>query len=98
MQKPETLFRHKVDRLLKTIPNSWWESIQQRAIKGSPDKIGCVNGLFVALELKTAKGKLSELQAHKMELIKVAGGIAVCLRPDNLDETIQYLIRLATEM
>ena len=90
-KKPETAFRLKVQRRLDEVPNSWWESIQQRTIRGTPDIIGCVNGVFVGIELKTSKGKLSALQAHKIVKIREAGGIGVCLKPEELDSVMDFL-------
>lgn len=91
MKKPETKFREKVDRLLSEIPNACFESIQQKAIRGTPDKIGCVAGVFVALELKSGKGKATELQQHKLNRFSAAGGIARVLNEENLDETMEFL-------
>lgn len=97
-QKPETVFRAKVDVRLKSIPNSWFESIQQRAIHGTPDKIGCVNGWFVALEIKADENSpVTALQEHKLMKIADANGMGVVVRPSNLDNTIEMLMHLAKE-
>jgi hypothetical protein len=91
--KPETIFRQKVDRKLKTIPLSWWESIQQRTIHGTPDKIGVVNGRFVALELKaTPTSKTTELQIKKIRDINKANGLGYIVHPGNVDEVIEDII------
>lgn len=85
-QKPETKFRNKIRPLLESLPKSFWESIQQKTIKGSPDIVGCVNGYFIALELKSSsKAEVTPLQRHKLESIKVAGGVAVVVTPENWD-------------
>lgn len=89
--KPETRLRMKVMPLLKKIPLSWWESIQQKAIVGSPDVLGCINGKFVAIEFKSEKGILSKLQAKKLEDIEKAGGKAFVVYPDNYLEVISKL-------
>lgn len=97
-KKPETIFRNnKVRPALEKIPHSFWESIQQISIVGTPDIIGCVNGLFVAIEIKTDTGKRSAMQAYKMDRIeKDALGIALVIQPSNLEESISYLNSLAT--
>lgn len=95
MQKPETRFRAKIRPLLDSLPNSYWESIQQRAINGTPDILGCVNGYFVALELKRSKGKPTLLQKHKLEMIKHAHGIAIVLSPENWDDVYTGLKALS---
>ena len=90
-KKPETLFRQRVQRRLDEVPNSWFESIQQKTIKGTPDILGCVNGVFVAIELKSKDGKLSALQKHKIEKIRQAHGVGICLYPDELEAVMDYL-------
>jgi hypothetical protein len=95
-QKPETKFRAKFDKKLKLVPKSWFESIQQKAIQGTPDKLGCVNGYFVGLELKaTPQGQPTKLQELKLSGIVAAGGVACVVHPGNADEVISLLIRLA---
>ena len=43
---------------------------------GTPDILACVNGRFVAIEVKRPGGVVSELQKANIELIKKAGGVA----------------------
>src|SRR5690625_4700962 len=43
---------------------------------GTPDIVACINGRFVAIEVKRPGGVVSPLQAANIELIKKAGGIA----------------------
>lgn len=43
---------------------------------GTPDILACVNGRFIAIEVKRPKGVISELQKANIELIKRAGGVA----------------------
>jgi len=90
-QKPETKFRAKIRPYLEAIPNSWFESIQQKSICGTPDIIGCINGLFVGIELKATDGKLTDLQAYKIEKIVKAGGLGILMTPDNWEETLKAL-------
>lgn len=47
---------------------------------GTPDLIACVDGRFIALEVKAPKGRVSAIQRHRMEQIQAAGGIAVVVR------------------
>lgn len=95
-QKPETVFRQKFQARLKQIDQAWFESIQQKAIAGTPDIIGCVNGYFVALELKaTSKDKPTKLQELKLSRIAEANGMAVVVNPDNADHVIDMLIHLS---
>lgn len=41
---------------------------------GAPDIIGCVNGKFVGLEVKTTKGRLSDDQEAFAHLLRGVGG------------------------
>lgn len=43
---------------------------------GIPDIIACVNGRFVALEVKQPGGRLTELQKATLSKIRAAGGVA----------------------
>jgi len=93
--KDETKFRIKVDKLLKAIPDSWFESISQRSIRGTPDKIGCINGRFIALEFKTKeKSYLSRLQDSKIKKINKCGGYARVVYPENLNDILEELCSL----
>ena len=47
---------------------------------GIPDIIVCYKGRFIALEVKTEKGKLTVLQAVTIRKIKAAGGTAEVVR------------------
>jgi hypothetical protein len=88
----EREFRKKVDKAIKKLPNSQWFSIQQVAIRGVPDKLGCVNGVFVALELKaSAKSKRAKLQEHFIQKLKEAGAVAHFAYPENWAEILEEL-------
>lgn len=95
-QKPETAFRGKLVPKLKALPNSWWESIQQKTIQGTPDIIGCLSGVFIGLELKaTAKSPITELQLLKQDRIKAAGGYAAVVYPENAELILTHLTMIA---
>ena len=94
MKKPETKFREKVDAFLDSIW-AWHESIQQKAIRGTPDKLCCIHGKFVALELKASeKATITVLQRHKLKEIFENGGYAYLVYPENFDEIKANLITL----
>lgn len=57
---------------------------------GTPDILACVNGRFVAIEVKRAEGgEVSPLQKANIKLIRKAGGIAFV--SSSLEETKQNL-------
>ena len=47
---------------------------------GIPDIIACIDGRFVAFEVKTSTGKISKLQEITIEKINKADGIACVVR------------------
>lgn len=53
---------------------------------GIPDLIACVNGYFVAIEVKASNGKPSKLQVYNRDKIREAGGISIILYPDQWDK------------
>jgi len=58
---------------------------------GIPDIICCVNGYFVAVELKTDKGRVSELQQYNIDRIRESGGVAIVLRPDGFEDFKKFI-------
>lgn len=82
-KKPETLFTEKVDTELKRLFGNdiFIENIQQAAKIGTPDRLICLNGLFVALEIKTDEGKPTKLQLLKLAKIERAGGFSAIVTP-----------------
>jgi len=59
---------------------------------GVPDIIACVNGIFIAIELKTETGRVAKLQEYNLDKIRESGGIALVLRPADFP-TFQKFIR-----
>ena len=53
--------------------------------KGIPDVLACVNGYFVAIEVKAQNGRPSELQLYQCRKIWDAGGFAFILYPSGFD-------------
>jgi hypothetical protein len=53
-KQPETRFKEIVLRNLRALPNLWVAKIQQVAKRGTPDLLCCIDGHFVAIELKRA--------------------------------------------
>lgn len=48
---------------------------------GTPDILACINGYFLAIEVKAPEGKPSELQLAKIAEIRKAGGLAYVAYP-----------------
>jgi len=58
---------------------------------GIPDILACVNGHFVAIELKGTNGKPTELQKYNIRRINECNGTGVILYPEQF-ETFKLLI------
>lgn len=52
---------------------------------GTPDILACINGYFLAIEVKAQTGTPSELQLTKIQDIRDAGGFAYVVYPSGWD-------------
>ena len=97
----EKNFENKIKKFLKE--NGCWHVkyfANRNTRAGVPDLLACVNGYFVAIEVKAENGKPSELQLWNVEQIRKAGGIAIVLYPDQFDQfksLIEFLKEHPTE-
>ncbi len=94
--KPETRFAvNQVDPFLKKLQHCVVTTVQQLAKCGDPDRILCIRGRYVALELKALDGKARPLQEWKLTSIRVrGGGLAFVVSPDNWEEIKIILSKL----
>ena len=82
----EKAFENKIKDYLKSIGAYFIKTHGDRFSRvGTPDIIACVNGHFVAVEVKAENGKPSELQIHNIEQINKAGGYGVMLYPKDFE-------------
>jgi len=98
MKKKETVFSEWV---IKTLKKEFGnkiliENIDQCAKSGTPDFLCCLNGRFIALELKTDTGVVSKIQLVKMLDIRLAGGYSCVVTPSNFDNTLKALKKIST--
>ena len=92
MKQPETILKEKVLADLKTLPNTWHVKVQQTTIRGTPDILACVNGFFVALELKRDNAQRPDkLQDYQLVKIREAGGASFIVHPENWSDIFGYL-------
>lgn len=83
----EKAFENKIKAYLKSIGAYFIKTHGDRFSRvGTPDIIACVNGHFVAVEVKAENGKPSELQIHHIEQINKAGGYGVILYPNGFED------------
>jgi len=62
--------------------------------KGIADIIICIDGQFIALELKTDKGWISPEQYKEKIAVKNAGGVYIIARPKTWCDIKRWLLRL----
>lgn len=75
----ESAITAEIQRYLGKLPDWWGFKVQGGGSQmiGVPDIVGCYRGLFVGFEVKRpVVGKISALQAHRIEQIKAAKGHA----------------------
>lgn len=88
----EKNFENKIKAYLKSIGAYFIKTHGDRFSKvGTPDIIACVNGHFVAVEVKAENGKPSELQRYHIQQINKAGGYGVILYPKDFEQFKQYI-------
>ena len=58
---------------------------------GIPDIICCVNGAFIAFELKAGKGKTTALQDREIAAISGHGGIVLVINETNIDKVKEII-------
>lgn len=94
----ESTFKKRVVGRLRKLALTATFTIQQTSIRGTPDLLLCVNGRFVALELKrSSKAPATELQKFNIERINACGGYATLVYPENLEDVMKQLEEIANE-
>lgn len=61
---------------------------------GSADLIGCLDGRFIALEVKTATGRVATAQTQWLDLVRRFGGFAAVVR--SVDDARAAIARART--
>lgn len=85
---------------LKAIPDSYFFSKEAGAIRGISDIIGCINGRFIALEVKKSLDESKKysprnaLQDKFLADIKKIGGRAYKIFPENEEIILDELCSL----
>ena len=87
--------KEKVLSSLHALPNTFAQKIQQVAIRGTPDILACISGMFVAIELKSDDQDPDPLQAYTLQQIAEAGGIGMVVNPTNWAASFDALMELA---
>lgn len=94
----EKNFENKIKKYLKEI-GAWeikyWSGKsmngKQFTKNGIPDILACVNGYFVAIEVKAQNGKPSELQIYTINEIRKSNGFAMVVYPSGWENFKKFL-------
>ena len=99
MVKESVIQKQYMDRIIREFPEVYLRKIAAGPFShgGIPDLIGCLNGRFFAIEVKTETGTISKLQQHDMNIILMANGRYFIGKPSNIEEIISGLRILNTE-
>lgn len=96
MKKPETKFKEKVLKDLKTVNGIWFFKSQEVAVHGIPDVFICVRGWLIVLELKPDEyTALEPLQEYVLNEIRAAGGRARKVHPKNWPAVFSWIKSIA---
>lgn len=87
MPGPEKTFENKVKKFIKD-QDGWQVKFfaNRMTKKGIPDVLGCVNGYFIALEIKSNSGHPSKLQMYHCSEIRKSGGFAYVVYPSGFEK------------
>lgn len=91
----EKIFENKIKKFLDE-EKCWYVKFFANGYtrKGIPDLLCCVNGFFLAIEVKAENGKATDLQKWNIEKIKQAGGRALILKPSQFEEFKKLIAEL----
>lgn len=92
----EKNFENKIKNYLKS-KGAWYVKYwagSKFTKSGIPDILACINGYFVAIEVKAPDGEPSELQLHQINEIRKAHGFAMVVYPSGWGELKSFIDNL----
>lgn len=94
-QTPERRVKSEVVKILKEY-GAYYTYVMSMgfASSGAPDILVCYKGRFIGIECKAGKNTPSALQRRHLENISKAGGFALVINEDNLDEVRWTLAKI----
>ncbi len=98
----ESVFEKQCIRALRELPKSYWPPKEDAlSVRGSPDRVGCINGVYIALEFKKSAAEMNRqtgrivLQRKVLKEIMAAGGNAFLVSPENWPEILRDIYILS---
>jgi len=94
---PEKKVKTKVVAILKEFGAYYFYPVTGGyGASGVPDIVGCYHGNFFAVECKAGKGKTTALQEKNIANIYAAGGTALVVNEDNIEDVRDLLISMGS--
>ena len=92
MGTPESKVKQKVMKYLKEMDTYHFYPVTGGYGKsGVPDIVGCYQGMFFGLECKAGKNKPTPLQEKNLKDIRDAGGVALVINEENVDDVVRLI-------
>ena len=92
MAGKEKLFENKIKKFLSEHNCYYVKYFANRNTRsGVPDILACVNGHFVAIEVKAEDGKPTELQKWNVDKIRECGGVAMIVYPSDWEHFVSVI-------
>ena len=89
---PESKVKKKVVDLLKAAGSYYFYPVTGGwGNSGVPDVVVCHKGRFIGIECKAGKNKPTKLQQKNLSDIAAAGGIALIVNEDNIDDVSRMI-------
>src|SRR5210317_1119498 len=90
---PEAKVKKKVVAVLKELGAYYFYPVTGGyGQSGVPDIVGCYQGSFFGIECKAGKNKPTALQEKNLADIRKAGGIAMVVNEENMNDVREQLI------
>ncbi|MGL5153112.1 MAG: VRR-NUC domain-containing protein [Clostridium sp.] len=92
----EKQFENQIKKFLDKLPDTWYFKVWSGPYSksGIPDIIACINGNFVALEVKAENGRASELQKRNIRVINECNGLGLIVYPSDFEKLKETLLEL----
>lgn len=94
----EKAFENKIKKYIESVGGwqvKFFANSHTRA--GIPDILSCINGFFVAIEVKAQNGRPSELQKYHCDQIRKAGGFAFIVYPSGWEPLKKFIDELSID-
>jgi len=87
MMTPEAKVKKKVKEILDQMGVYHFSPMQNGMGRaGIPDIIGCLDGQFLGIECKAGRGTTTALQERELTRIQNAGGYALVVNEENINQ------------